>query len=144
MSSAMNAGRGGSNQRGQSLTEVALGILLIMLLLAGAIEFGRLYLTSMSLQSAAKAAAVYGASFPSDWAGIQIRARGDDLFNLVDWMAVAVTPSVNGLPCAGGELHVDVEYDAALITPFLGTLLGRPTIPVRATAVEPILGPPCP
>ncbi len=131
-------------QKGQSLTEMALGIVMIMILLAGTIDFGRLYFTYLSLQSAAGEGAAYGSIDPFDWAGIDRRVRGEAPSGLIDWSTATVTPSIIGLPCSGGGIRVDVQYDFTIITPFLGTVIGRQTIPLRATVVDTILTPTCP
>lgn len=140
----LSTARRRASERGQSLTEIALGLVMIMILLAGTIEFGRLSLTYISLQSAAKNAAAYGSTAPYDLTGIRYRALGESLLDLIDWSVVAVTPSIIGQPCIGGSIRVDVEYDIPIITPFLGTLIGREAFPLRATVVEAILAPPCP
>ncbi len=136
--------RPGRHERGQSLTEMALGTIIIMILLAGTIDFGRLYFTYLSLQSAAGEGAAYGSIDPYDWAGIDNRVRGEAPSGLIDWSTVTVTPSIIGQPCSGGGIRVDVDYSFTIITPFLGAVIGRQTIPLRASVVDTILTPPCP
>lgn len=139
-----SVGRHGRGERGQSLTELALGIIIIMVLLAGTIDFGRLYFTYLSLQSAAGEGAAYGSIDPYDWTGIDNRVRGEAPSGLIEWSTVTVTPAIIGQACSGGGIRVDVEYDFTIITPFLGTVIGRQTIPLRATVVDTILTPTCP
>ncbi len=64
-------------ERGASLLEFALVLPLFMLLLFGAVDFGRAYYLSMEVAGAAQAGAVYGIQNPGDITGIQTAAVAD-------------------------------------------------------------------
>jgi Flp pilus assembly protein TadG len=62
---------------GSSLVEMAMVMPLFMLLLLGAIDFGRAFYMSTEVAGAAQAAAVYGSQNPTDTAGIKSAAQDD-------------------------------------------------------------------
>src|SRR4030042_6437461 len=97
-----SVGRHGRGERGQSLTERALGIIIIMVLLAGTIDFGRLYFTYLSLQSAAGEGAAYGSIDPYDWTGIDNRVRGEAPSGLIEGSTGPGTPAITRPPRTGG------------------------------------------
>jgi hypothetical protein len=50
----------------------------------------------------------------------------------------------NAPACMGATVVVGVTYpNFPLITPFLGTAIGRQTVPIRATIEDTVLTPPC-
>jgi Flp pilus assembly protein TadG len=71
---------GKDDEAGQALIEVALGVSLLLLLLLGAVEFGRFAYFAIELSNAAKAAAQYGSQnsiTAADVAGMQLVASQD-------------------------------------------------------------------
>jgi len=80
-----------SDDRGQSLLELAFAIPFLLLILFGAAEFGRLCYLSTEVTNAAHAGAVYGAQnrgTASDNSGIATRAGSDG----ADLTGLSVTP----------------------------------------------------
>jgi Flp pilus assembly protein TadG len=132
------------SEKGQSLVEMAIGTVLVMVLLAGTLDLGRLYFTYLSMQSAAAEGAAYGSVEPLDFSGIEARVRGESPAGLISWSSATVTPAILGAACSGGGIRVDVELDFTILTPFLGTVVGRQTVPLRASVVDTILTPTCP
>jgi Flp pilus assembly protein TadG len=133
------------NEKGQSLVEFGIFLVVILILLAGLVDAGRGLFTFMALREAAQEGALYGALHPSDTADIQQRVLKTS--SLVESMAaeLTVTPTVSGGACTGGAITVSVTYSNFRITmPFLGAVLGRQTVPIRATVTDTILTPPCP
>jgi Flp pilus assembly protein TadG len=86
------------SERGASLVELALVLPLLMLLLMGAIDFGRAYYLAMEVSGAAHAGAEYGAQNPTDTTGMSAAAQYDapDVANLV-----VATPTY-GCECSDG------------------------------------------
>jgi Flp pilus assembly protein TadG len=136
-------------ERGQSLVELALTFTVILLLLAGAIDFGRAFFTFVSLRDAAQEGASYGSINPTDTTGIISRAEDalrdsvdpDDPNNDID-----IVVTILGAPCLGGTnaIQLDVTYNNfQLAMPFLGTVLGSQEIPIHATVNDTILRPTC-
>ncbi len=65
----------GQNERGQSLVELAISLTIILLLLAGAVDFSIAYFSFSAMQDAAQEGALYGSINPTDEAGIITRVR---------------------------------------------------------------------
>lgn len=134
-------------ERGQSLVELAISLTVIMILLAGAVDFGMAYFSFAAMQDAAQEGALYGSVNPDDTAGIETRVRNAssnpvDLSDssLVD-VFVNTDPETD--PCEGGEVTVDVVYDYPISMPFIGTFIGSQTITLTASVTDTILQPVC-
>ncbi len=84
--------------RGASLVELALVLPLLMLLLMGAVDFGRAFYLAMEISGAAQAGAEYGTQNPTDTTGMSAAAQYDapDVPNLV------VAAPTYGCECASG------------------------------------------
>ena len=133
--------------RGQSLTELALLLPLLILILLGTVDLARIYNAYVTLTNAAREGARYGATHPLDSGGATntsaIRARviqeasnsGVSLVpeNItVDCIAAAVDAhSGSSADCAspsvqsGDPIRVRVAYDFSFVTTYLfgvGTL----------------------
>lgn len=105
----------GSDDRGQSLIELAFAIPFLTLILFGAAEFGRLCYLGTEVTNAAHAGATYGAQnrgTASDDAGITARASNDG----ADLTGLSVTPqhlcaaSYSDTPTADCSGTPAVEY----------------------------------
>ncbi len=70
-----------------------------MLLLLGAIDFGRAYYLSMEIAGAAHAAAVYGSQNPTDTAGMQSAALKD----APNAANISVSSATYGCECSDGS-----------------------------------------
>jgi len=64
-------------EHGASLLELALLLPLFLLLILGAVDFGRAFYLSIEVAGAARAAAVYGARNPTDITGMENAANKD-------------------------------------------------------------------
>ncbi len=130
-----------AGSRGQSLTEFALGITFILVLMAGVMDLGRAYFSFLSLQDAAQEGALYGSLSAPDTAGIRARVRDSsgwpiDFSTFTDGQIQVV---ITGPACSGNEIKVTVNLDFMLATPFSG---GQ-ALPLVAEATDTILQPPC-
>jgi Flp pilus assembly protein TadG len=63
------------NRRGQGIVELALSMPLLLLLLLGTIDVGRVFFDYVQLRNAVREGAGYGARMPSDTAGITLRVN---------------------------------------------------------------------
>lgn len=140
-----------SVQRGQSLVELAISLTVILLLLAGAVDFGMAFFSFTSLRDAAQEGALYGSINPTNFDGItqRIRQASDRPINLADESKVFISISIIGRACQGttngstNAIQVMVSYNYPIIMPFLGRIIGSQTIPLRAIITDTILSPIC-
>jgi len=153
-------------ERGQSLVELAVSLVILLYLLSGAAEFGVLFFQYVQLRDAAQEGALYGsmnpyidqgspgngkfdAGEPVNQAGIEIRVRGasSSPINLNDTSKVTVLASGDGSYCEGHAVQVTVSFNHQIFMPFMARLLGRssnPVIPLSASVTDTILSPICP
>jgi len=148
-------------ERGQSLVEVALTFMIMLMLLGGAIDFGMALFSYVTLRDAAKEGAVYGSLNPADTDGISANVRAAaprepgqlsfypvDLSNNslvsvnVDW--TDPTKKCEGI--SGGLSNgviVRVGFDYPISMPLVSKIIGSDTIPLRAIVTDTILTPVC-
>ena len=136
-----------NSERGQSLVELAISIVILVYLLAGAVEFGLAFFQFVQLRDAAQEGALYGSMNPLDSYNIDLRVRNASTspVNLLD-PSVIVTQTIIGSPCEGNGIQVTVRYDHQVFMPFMSQFIGN-TVPLIATVTDTILQspkPPCP
>jgi len=136
------------NKRGQSLVEFAISLTVIMMLLAGAVEFGIALFQFVQLRDAAQEGALYGSIHPGENTNIEARVKSAsqtpiDLQNDPDVSIVISYP--DGSPnCEGKGIQVDVSYPHPIAMPFIGPIIGSNTIQINASVTDTILTPVCP
>ncbi len=137
------------SERGQSLVEMAISLVILLYLLSGAVEFGILFFQYVQLRDAAQEGALYGSinppSGPTDAAKINaIRTRTLDAssspIKLKTDTSVVVNVEVTGKYCEGGSLKVTVTYPHKVFMPFMSTFIG-PTRELKAEVTDTILTP---
>ncbi len=136
------------SEKGQSLVEFAFSIVVLLLLVAGAVDLGRALYTYMGLRDAAQEGALYGSTNPTQQNEIVSRVRNSsNLLQGISADAAANTDvqvTVYGAACTNNAIKVRVSYDNFPITmPFLGTLIGSQSIPISAEVTDTILSPSC-
>lgn len=142
------------SERGQSLVEFGISLVVILFLLAGAVEFGLALFQYIQLRDAAQEGAVYGSICPIP-AKIEARVRNHSS-SPVDLSVTsgteAVTVVVQGrdgttatlkdinLVKIGDGVYVEVSYNHRLFMPF-ATLFtgGSNTITIRASVTNTVL-----
>ncbi len=131
------------HERGQSLVEFSISMMVVLLLLSGVLDIGRAFYSYLALRDAAQEGASYGSIAPSDSGGIRTRVRelSNGPIDLGSFGDDQIDVQVTGSACASGSnaLTVAVEFDFLMVSPFLG---GK-TLPLSATATSTILQPPC-
>lgn len=137
-------------ERGQSLPELALSLVMLLMLVLGAYDFGRAFYTWIALRDAAQEGASYGSiTCPACGAEVVSRAQstayGPSVF--IGGLADSITVSCampNG--CNPGDpIIVTATYpNFTITTPFLGWILGTQSIPIRATIEDYLLVRGCP
>jgi Flp pilus assembly protein TadG len=135
------------DQRGQSMVELAVFLMVMLWLLAGAIDFGMGFLSYVAIRDAAQEGATYGSLHPTDTVDIiqRVRDSSDTPVDMADTSSVYVPDPTfpDGMQCAGHAITVSVTYDYPLMVPFLGLITGNP-IHITASSTSVILTPECP
>lgn len=133
------------SERGQSLVELALSLTVILLLLAGAVDFSIAYFSYTAMQDAAQEGALYGSIHPEDTQGIKdrVRSASTNPVDLSDQDLVDVTVTLSGAACEGNEIKINVIYDYPVSMPFIGSIIGSQTITLNASVTDTILQPVC-
>jgi len=133
-------------ERGQSLVELAVSLTVILLLLAGAVDFSIAYFSFAAMQDAAQEGALYGSINPLDEDGIitRVRSASSNPVDLTDDGLVDVVVTVPVDACEGDELTVNVTYDYPISMPFIGAIIGSQQITLNASVTDTILQPTCP
>ncbi len=150
-------GRSKTFERGQSLVELALGLLVLIILVMGIIDLGRALFYYTTLRDAAQEGAVYGAINPQDCYGIVARARSplenadedtiwvDVYMKGLDGVAHPCNNAPTASACSGQQIEVIVtQRNFPLVTPILGTFLGTEHLKLVSSVTGTILRPVCP
>ena len=145
------------NERGQSLVELAISLMLLLLLLSGAVELGMAFFQFIQLRDAAQEGALYGSINPTLSSPIETRARGASSSPIVltdtSKVTVVITaydkttsnPKALAIACEGDGLTVKLIYNHRIFMPFMSAALGgRSFIPLSAQVTDTILTPACP
>jgi Flp pilus assembly protein TadG len=139
-----------SSEKGQSMTELAVSIVILLVLVAGIVDLGRMFFAYIGMRDAAQEGVVFGITEPTQCE--QIADRATSVLSDPDGVQVAVT--MNGVDCGSatvsdtcsgkGLLVTVTDPDFALSMPFLGAILGRQSIYLEAKVSGTILRPQCP
>jgi Flp pilus assembly protein TadG len=152
------------SERGQSLVELAISLVILLWLLSGAVEFGIALFQYVQLRDAAQEGALFGSINPNQPDQIIARARAasNSPIDLTDTGIVTVevfvdnaaTPADENIPytngsyadydCEGNGIKVVVSYKHHLFMPFMPQILGIKEIPLSAEVIDTILTPPPP
>jgi Flp pilus assembly protein TadG len=129
------------HQKGQSLTEFAVGVTFILIMLASGMDLGRAYYSYITVRDAAQEGASYASIAPADVHGVRARVRStsNTPIDLSSFADDQIDIQVYGSACAGGTVKVTVDFDFSLVAPFIA---GN-TLHLQAEATDTILQPPC-
>jgi len=131
------------SERGQSLVEFAISLVIILWLLAGAVEFGIALFQYIQLRDAAQEGALYGSINPTDKAGIEtrVKAASNSPIDLANDLGVNVQVTYPDGACdVADSVKVRIEYPHQIFMPF-ATLFtgGSTTINIGAEVTDTIL-----
>jgi Flp pilus assembly protein TadG len=144
--------RTNNHQRGQSLVELAISFMFLLLLLSGIVDLGRVLFFTVSLRDAAEEGVNYGSLKPSkstttsDTSDIVNRAKT----TLDPTAIVTVTYGLDGTKpakyaCTGDKITVVVTQPNILLTmPLIGGILGSQEITLTNRYSGIVLRPACP
>ena len=132
--------------RGQSLAEFALTVPMVLLMILFGLDFGRVFLGWVALNSATREAANYAAMNPTAWTipyNLVVVAEYERLVEteasnincrLVSPIPDPTFPDGKGI---GAPANVSLTCQFDLITPFIALITGNP-IPVSASSAFPV------
>ena len=137
-----------NKERGQSLVELSISLLVLLYLLSGAVEFGIAFFQFVQLRDAAQEGALYGSMNPTSAAAIRARVRSasNSPINLNDTSVVPdsdIDIAFSGAQCEGNAVTVTVTYHHTVFMPFMSRIIGS-SLPLHATVTDTILTPTCP
>jgi hypothetical protein len=139
-------------EKGQSLVEMALSLVILLTILAGIVDGARALFTYMALRDAAQEGALYGQLVPSDTTGItrRVMISSDTAENSAGVWQVSISytdPSnntKNSNICLGDGITVRVTHPNFPVTmPFIGIFTGN-SFDISATIADTVLQPRCP
>ncbi|SRR6266498_2419853 len=147
------------HERGQSLVELAISLLVLLYLLSGAVEFGLAFFQFVQLRDAAQEGALYGSMGP-DATTMETRVRGastspidlaqnDPSQPRYVQVTITATDKTSGstkavaTACEGDALEVQVSFDHQVFMPFMSQLIGS-TVHLHANVTDTVLSPVCP
>ncbi len=120
------------NKKGQSIVELALLLPVILMLLLGIVEFGRVYGSYMIITNASRQGARAGAVGANDADVIQIVK---DNASTLDQAALDPVPTrVESDDVV--TITVTVTYDVQIYAPFIGSITGNPIRLEAATSMR--------
>jgi Flp pilus assembly protein TadG len=126
-----------SKHKGQSLVETAISLMLILWLLATAVDFGMGFFSFVAIRDAAQEGALYG-SICQTSSKIISRVKTSST-RPVNLSATTVTVSTPSGTSRGKPLTVRVIYNYPVSTPLISTFVGSSTIALQATATSTII-----
>ncbi|OGO28711.1 MAG: hypothetical protein A2Z16_07900 [Chloroflexi bacterium RBG_16_54_18] len=135
------------SERGQSMVELALSLVIILLMISAIVDGARVLFSYMALRDAAQEGSLFGSVEPGKTSAITARVRNaSDMVRGFGAANVQIQVSYSGSACAGvnNTIKVRVTYSNFRMTmPFVGAILGTQTIPISAAATDSILRPLC-
>lgn len=148
-----------TDEGGQSLVEVALALPLLLLIVIGIVDIGRLYTYKVATANAAREAAIYAARDPQATVDAICQRARDELgagAGSCNTAPITVACSRGGLACGnqtvppvlyqtvgagGADVTVTVTYRASLLTTYLiGRAFQLNPVPISGTAAFTGLG----
>lgn len=113
------------DERGQSLVELAISLVVILTLLAGIVDLGMAFFSWVAIRDASQEGAIFGAVCPNDANAIIDRVRdvSDTPVNLADTSRVTVDVNAASGIAPGNPIEITVIFDYQSITPGLSGLL---------------------
>jgi Flp pilus assembly protein TadG len=136
-------------QKGQSLVEMSVGLVILIIILSGLLDIGRAYYVYVGLEDGAGEAALYLSINPGcrtatdgpqclDPNNATYRASHAGGEN-IDWSSATITierPPVYGV---GDPVKVTIQYQLKLLTPFMPRFAGINPITLTSQATQTII-----
>jgi hypothetical protein len=136
-------------QKGQSLVEFSLGLVMLLIIVSGVLDVGRLYFTYIALEDAAGEAALYLSLNPqcvhatdgtecANPNNADYRARNSG-GQEVDWSKADIKFDIPSPYGVGEPIKVTVNYSYKLLTPIVPRINGLNPITMTASASQIII-----
>jgi len=124
-------------EKGQSLVEFVIVLPILLIILAGVLDLGRLYFAYVAVTDAAAEGAAYAAIHPTDSAEVVSRAQeaSGGLVQLEADMVTIDRPAI----ASGSPVTVTIAYDFLTVTPLINAMVPDGIIPLTAVANEVII-----
>ena len=122
-------GEKASGERGQALVELALFLPILIVIVMGAVDFGRVFFAYTAVANAAREGAMCASLGTACPMGFVAAVNGEIGDELPGGVTATVSPSPIGGP--GTSVTVTVEYDFVAMT---SSILSETTFPLSASA----------
>jgi hypothetical protein len=145
-----------SRESGQSLVEFTIGLVVLLLLVSGLLDLGRLYFTYVALEDGAGEAALYLAinpACPTATSGSQCADPNNAEYRakhagggIVDWNVTVIKIDIptdalgNPVYDVGESVSVTIDYPFGLLTPVIPRIAGVNPITMSTHASQVIIG----
>lgn len=126
------------NEEGQSIVEFALLLPILLIILLGLLDLGRVWHALVTVNDCAGEGALYAAMRPNDLDGIRSRAASASS-GLVQVNPESVEVELPSPLTPGAPVTVTVPYTMTFVNPFLGALVPDGQIVLRGVAVEAVI-----
>ena len=127
-------------ETGQSLVEFALMLPILLLILAGVLDLGRMFYSYIAVTDAAAEGASYAAIYPNDSEGIMDRVQdASGGLVVIDRNLITVTCPTCPTIQTGDRVTVTVEYEYRMSTPIISAMVPNGVLLLRAVSSESIL-----
>lgn len=132
-----------NKEKGQSLIELAMSLVVIIMLLGGIVDLGRALFTYLALRDAAEEGIVYGTAFPTQCDEIENRARYNYANGLLPAtldveILIGTEACTSASPAEGQLMEITITQDFTISMPFIGAIIGQ-EIEMKARASGRIL-----
>ena len=126
-------------EKGQSLLEFALVVPILLIILAGVLDLGRLYYAYVAVTDAAAEGAAYAAIHPQVSHRSEVLQRAQEASGEL----VQIDPNMVQVDCptimSGAPITVTVSYSFTVATPLINAMVPGGVLRLRAVASEAIL-----
>ena len=134
-------------EKGQSLVELAISLVIIMFLLSGVVEIGIASFQFIQLRDAVQEGALYGSIDPTRDIEARVRGTSDSPLDLSSPDVEVLISTESGVSlenvCIEDGLIVEATYRHKVFMPFLSRLIGSEYIVLHAKVTDTILQPYC-
>lgn len=127
-------------ERGQSIVEMAFVLPILLIILLGVLDLGRVYYVMVALEDMAAEGASYAGinPLPADLPDVQERAAAGSR-GLVEVHPSVVRVEYPTAVTAGSAITVTVPLEFQFVTPFVSAMFDNGTVELRGTAVGTVI-----